>query len=258
MKLFGCILLSLSFVSGQMTGREIMEKVDLQPEPEDMVSTTTMTLIKTVKGREKQRIREIKRYQKFYRKGEFSSKSLLRFLKPADVKGTGFLMWEYRQTGKDDDQWLYLPALEKVKRIVARQKSENFMGTDFTYEDLGGRNIDEDTYSLLGEEEIFNEDCYTLQVLPVEKTSSYLKRIVWVSKKQWLLRKVEYYDRKGKLLKIFLIPEVSKNGNYWTSSRLIMENVQKSHKTILNLSDVTYDSGIEDSFFTERFLKRTE
>ena len=68
MKLFGCILLSLSFVSGQMTGREIMEKVDLQPEPEDMVSTTTMTLIKTVKGREKQRIREIKRYQKFYRK----------------------------------------------------------------------------------------------------------------------------------------------------------------------------------------------
>jgi len=235
-----------------------MEKVDSQPEPDDIVSTTTMTLIKSVKGGEKKRVREVKRYQKFYSEGEFESKSLIRFLKPADVKGTGFLMWEYRQVGKDDDQWLYLPALEKVKRIIARQKSENFMGTDFSYEDMGGRDIDEDTYSLLDEEMVYEENCYKIEAIPVDKGSSYSKRIVWISKEHWLIRKVEYYDRKEKLLKILQIPEVYKEGKYWTLTQLIMENVQKSHKTVLNLSDITNDSGIEDNFFTERFLKRSQ
>lgn len=240
-----------------MTGREIMEKADAHPEPEDMVSTTTMTLVKVVGEREKKRVREVTRYQKFYEKGEFSSKSLVRFLKPADVEGTGFLMWEYREPGKDDDQWLYLPALQKVKRIIARQKSERFMGTDFTYEDLAGRDIDEDSYRLLGEEKAFNQDCYKVEATPVDKESSYSKRIVWVSKKDWLVRRVEFYDRKGRLLKILEIPKVRKDGSYWTTTQLVMENVQEAHKTVLDVSDVSYDSGIEDSFFTERYLRRT-
>jgi len=258
MKLIIPLLLSMSLVFAQLTGREIMERVDAQPEPDDVVSTTTMTLIKTVKGKEKKRIREVKRYQKFYKEGEFASKTLIRFLKPADVKGTGFLMWEYRQLSKDDDQWLYLPALKKVKRIVARQKSENFMGTDFTYEDMGGRDIDEDTYKLLGEEVVFDEDCYKIEARPAEKGSSYSKRIVWVSKEQWLMRKVEFYDRRGRLLKILQVSEVFRDGDYWTLNRLIMENVRRSHKTVLDLSNVTYDSGMEDNFFTERFLRRRQ
>ncbi|MEE9165868.1 MAG: outer membrane lipoprotein-sorting protein [Candidatus Neomarinimicrobiota bacterium] len=257
MKVAILYILLASYLPGQMTGREIMEKVDIHPEPEDMVSTTTMTLIKTVGEREKRRMREVTRYQKFYPEGEFSSKSLVRFLKPPDVEGTGFLLWEYREPGKDDDQWLYLPALKKVKRIVARQKSESFMGTDFTYEDLARREIDEDTYELIGEEVAFDRDCYKVEAIPREKGSNYSKTIVLVSKDQWLVRKVEYYDRKGRLLKILEIPEIRKDGAYWTTRNLVMENVQKSHRTVLDVSDVTYDSGIDDHFFTERFLKRS-
>lgn len=250
------IFLSASVLFGQLTPREIMERVDAQPEPEDVVSTSTMTLVKLVGPKEKQRVREVKRYQKFYTRGEFSSKSLIHFLKPADVKGTGFLMWEYSEAGKDDDQWLYLPALQKVKRIVARQKSEQFMGTDFTYEDLAGRDIDEDTYTSLGEEPVFDEECYRIQATPNEKNSQYSKRIVWVSKTQWLIRKVEFYDTKERLLKILWIPDVQKDGDYWTLNQLIMENVQKSHKTVLDVSGVGYDSRLGDDFFTERFLRR--
>ena len=257
MKFIPAIFLSISLSFGQMTGREIMERVDAQPEPADVVSVTTMTLVKTVKGKEKKRIREVKQYLKFYEEGDFSSKSLIRFVRPADVKGTGFLMWEYRDAGRDDDQWLYLPALQKVKRIVAKQKREKFMGTDFTYEDLGGRDINRDTYDLLGEETVFEEECYRIKATPLEEDPAYSKRIVWISKERWTVRKVEFYDRKGRLLKILHIPELHRDGDFWTVDRMIMEDVQKAHKTVLVVSDVSYESGMEDSFFTQRFLTRT-
>ena len=158
-----------------MTGREIMEKTDALPEPNDAVSTVKMSLIKSKKGKTRKRMREIRRFQVYYKEGELKSKSLIRFLKPAEVKGTSLLMWEYRG-GKDDDQWLYLPAMQKVKRIVAREKSSEFMGSDFTYEDMGGRNIDEDSYKLLEEEELFGENCYRVEAIPIKNGSSYSRR----------------------------------------------------------------------------------
>ena len=148
------ILVLVLFVGellAQPTGREVMEKLDDQPEPKDVVSTTTMTLTKIVRGKERSRIRAITRSQKFYNGGDFSSKILIRFEKPADVKGTGLLMWEYRDSQRDSDHWLYLPALQKSKRIVSNQKNQSFMGSDFSYEDMEGRDLDEDSYNLLGE-----------------------------------------------------------------------------------------------------------
>ncbi len=249
------LVLLFSLVWGQMTGREIMEKTDAILEPNDAISTVTMSLIKSKKGKTRKRMRQIQRFQVFFDEGEFKSKSLIRFLKPADVRGTSFLMWEYPGE-KDDDQWLYLPAMQKVKRIVAREKSQEFMGTDFTYEDMGGRNIDDDTYKLLGEEELYGESCYHVEAIPVKKESSYSRREVWVSKESWMARKVHYFNKKGNLVKILTIPKLHKDGDYWTVDKMVMENVNKSHKTILEMEDVTYDSGINEWRFTERGLKR--
>tara|TARA_B100000315_G_scaffold195807_2_gene186780 strand:- start:7605 stop:8378 length:774 start_codon:yes stop_codon:yes gene_type:complete len=250
------ILFFFGTVFSQMTGREIMEKMDAQPEPETVISTSRMSLVKIRKGKERKRIREVKRHQKYYEEGEFDTKSMIRFLKPADVKGTGFLMWEYRDPEKEDNQWLYLPALKKVKQIAGNQKTESFMGSDFTYEDMEGRSIDEDTFTLLGEEVIFGESCYKVESVPIGEDESYTKRIVWISKENWTLRKVEYYDKRRNLFKVLTVPEHHQDGDYWNVDKMIMENVQKSHKTVLELSDVEYDREIKDSFFTERFLKR--
>lgn len=250
--------LMMSLVFGQMTGRQIMEKVDAWPEPKSMVAKTTMTLISIKRGREKKRVREITRYQRNFDEGKFKSKSLIRFLKPADVKGTGFLMWEYRENNKDDDQWLFLPALGKVKRIAAREKSENFMGSDFTYEDIGGRELNDDEYELLGEEEVNGIDCYKVQAIPKQKDTAYNKRIVWVDKNNFVMTKVQFYDKKNRLLKVLDFLKQHLDGNYWSVLKMKMENMQTEHKTVMEISDIQYDIGVKESFFTERYLKRVE
>ena len=255
LRLTSCLLITFSTLQPQVTGLEIMKKLEAHPEPRDVVSKTVLTLTKIMKAKERHRSREIMRYEKYFSEGSFLSKSLIRFTKPADVKGTALLIWEYRKRGKDNDQWFYLPALKKTKRIISNQKNQSFMGSDFTYQDMEGRDIDDDTYTILGEEELFGETCFKVEAKPVEK-GTYSRRIIWVEKERSILRKVEFFDRKDILLKVMTIPEVRKDGDYWTILKMVMENVQKSHRTILEVSNVQYDIGIKDSFFTERFLKR--
>jgi outer membrane lipoprotein-sorting protein len=255
MKIFILTGFLFSFVIGQMTGREIMEKVDAQPEPKSMVATTEMILVSVKRGKTKERRREIIRYQKNYDSGRFQSKSLIRFQYPADVKGTGFLMWEY-DNDKDDDQWLFLPALGKVKRIVAREKAENFMGSDFSYEDIGGRDLEDDKYEYLGDEDLNGTPCYMVKAIPNDEDSGYQYRIAWIDRENWILTKVEYYDRKGALLKILTFDKQSRDGPYWSVEEMRMENVQNQHKTIMKITDIQYDTGISDDYFSERFLTR--
>lgn len=247
----------VSLVFPQPSGREIMVRVDAQPEPESAVSKTTLTLIAVRRGKEKQRQRQILRYQRNYKSGVYKSKSLIRFLKPIDVKGTGFLMWEYRD-GRNDDQWLFLPALGKVKRIAARQKSEQFMGTDFSYEDLAGREVDDDEYELLGEEDLEGVPCYRVQAVPLKSESAYSRRIVWVDRRNWVVVRIEFFDHRDRLLKVLEIPERRRDGPYWSVLRMQMENVQNQHRTIMEIGEIEYDTGLRDDYFTERFLMRIQ
>ena len=166
-------------------------------------------------------------------------------------------MWEYNNN-KDDDQWLFLPALGKVKRIVAREKSENFMGSDFSYEDLGGREIDEDTYEYLGEDTLNGISCYMVKAIPAEQGGSYLYRNIWVDNSNWILKKVDYYDKRGALLKTLEFIDQKFEEPYWSIYEMRMENVQTNHKTLMKISDIQYDTGISDSYFTERYLTRIQ
>ena len=104
-------------------------------------------------------------------------------------------------------------------------------------------------------EELFGENCFKVEAKPVEK-GIYSRRIIWVEKERNIFRKVEFFDRKDKLLKVMTIPEVRKDGDYWTIMKMVMENIQKPHKTTLEISDVQYDTGIKEDYFSERFLKR--
>lgn len=254
--LTSCLLLTLSVLRPQVTGLEIMQKVEAQPEPSDVISTTVMTMTKITKTKERSRSREIESFQKSFQEGPFVSKSLIRFTKPADVKGTGFLSWDYREAGKYDDQWLYLPELGKAKRVQLGQKSGRFMGTDFTYGDLAGRSIEDDRFSLLGREIVFGSDCYRIEAFPREDKPSYSKRIIWVDAERWVVRKVEFYDLKGRLLKILTVPEMRKDGQYWTIVKMVMENVRKPHRTALETVEIEYDTGMSEDRLLVKSLKR--
>jgi hypothetical protein len=155
----------------ELTGREIINKAYNLPTGEDQTSNLTMTLIN--KGGS-ERVRKIKQFTKDFGDVE---KSIMFFTAPADVKNTSFMNWTYDDPDKSDDQWIYLPALKKVKRISSDSKSDYFMGSDFTYDDLGDRKLDDDTHTLLREETIDGIDYYVVESIPKDEDYMYSKTV---------------------------------------------------------------------------------
>lgn len=150
---------------------------------------------------------------------------------PADVKGTKLLTWTHKKS--DDDRWLYLPAVKRVKRIASNNKSGSFMGSEFAYEDLSAQEVDKFTYKLLGEEKAAGRDAWKLERVPVEKDSGYTRQIVWMDKEYLNALKIEYYDRKNELLKVAAFEGYAKVGKYWRWKVIRMENLQTKKKSVL-------------------------
>ena len=248
------ILLS-GIVFSQPNGRSIMEKVDQIKSPYDIQTQIKMTLISNKGGKKRSRSRVLTSIEKKYENGIFKTKSLLLFSQPKEIKGTAFLNWD-RVDGKGDDQWLYLPALKKVKRIRTSDKSRSFQGSDFSYEDLSGRELDSDEYKLLGEDLFAGSVCYKVRAIPLEKETQYSSRIIWIDKNNFLMKKIEFFNKKNNLFKVLDIPNHVKNGDYWTATKMTMQNLMKSHSTELKVIEVNYDQGLKDNIFTERYLKR--
>jgi hypothetical protein len=247
------ILLAMPYLSAQdesLEGREIMVKVDNRPDGDDRKSTLKMTLINK---RGKERVREILTYSKDFGK---DTKSIMYFQKPADVKGSGFLSWEYDDPDKDDDRWLYLPALKKVRRISGSSRNDYFMGSDFTYDDMGDRSVDEDTHILLREEEVEGKQCWVIESVPVDDDHMYSKVIRWIRQDALMAVKVEYYGRSVELMKILHVSDIRMQNGIWTAFRMHMDNLQEKHQTILEFNDVAYDLGVDDNVFKVSTLER--
>ena len=234
-------------VMAQPTGQKIMEDVYNLPKGEDMQGELTMTLINR---QGEQRVRNLRQYSKD--DGDVEKK-IMFFLSPADVRGTSFMNWSYTDA-RDDDQWIYLPALRRVRRISSDGKGDYFMGSDFTYDDLGDRHPDEDNHKLTGEEIINGKVCYVVESTPKAPDYMYSKTITWVMKDNNLGLKREFYDDRGRLLKILEIKQFEKINGYWTILETEMKNVQNNHTTRMKFANVQYNQGIPDMKFTERSM----
>jgi len=242
-------ILPVVAIAQDITGLQIIQNVYNLASGEDQEANLTMSLINS---RGDIRKREIKQYIKDYNDME---KKIMFFLSPADVLNTSFMNWSYDKAGKDDDQWIYLPALKRVKRISSDSKSDYFMGSDFTYDDLGDRHPSEDKHRLLREESIDNTLCYVVESTP-KQDDMYSKTISWVIKDQWIAKKKEFYDEDGDLLKTLTVKKIEKIKNYHIITSSEMHNHQKNHKTKMELRDVKLDTGIDDNQFTERMMRR--
>ena len=187
------------------------------------------------------------------------TKTLLRFLAPRDVENTALLTWE----GQDghDDQWLYLPATRRVKRIAASGKKNRFMGTDFSYEDLSPENLALHTYALLGSESVDGNDCYVVEARPSSERqavdSGYSRRKVWIRKDNYATVKQEFYERKGRLEKVGISRDlVNVTGTLWRAREVEMRDVQAGTRTVMVVESRSLDTGLKASFFTEAELTR--
>ena len=183
-------------------------------------------------------------------------KSLSIFDTPKDVKGTAFLSFSHKQG--DDEQWLYLPALKRVKRINSRNKSGSFMGSEFAYEDIASQEVEKYTYKHLREEELNGQLCFVGESYPVDtKNSGYTKRISWVDKAEYRIQKVDFYDRKNSLLKTLIVSGYQQYlGRYWRADSMEMKNHQTGKSTTLLWTDYAFKTGLSDRDFNSTSLKR--
>ncbi|HIP46848.1 MAG TPA: outer membrane lipoprotein-sorting protein [Campylobacterales bacterium] len=246
------IITSLMIASSLMalTNLEIAQKSDKATDGfESSISKTEMTLI-NASGQSSVRDLLMKTLE-----GENGDKTISTFLSPADVKGTKVLGWEH--VDRDDEQWLYLPALKRVKRIASRNKSGSFMGSEFSYEDIGNQNYQK--YTFEGEPEIvmFNGiECYKGARIPRDKNSGYTKQVSWVSTKGFLLQKVEYYDRKKEHLKTATFHDYKQIDGVWRVGKIEMKNHQNDKSTVLIWKEDKVKAGLSAKNFDKRELKK--
>ena len=257
------LLLALSAVSGaahaeDAKAREIMQKVNDRDEGDNQTSDMEMILIDK---RKNQRIRRLKSFRKDRGKDTLS---LLFFLSPADVKNTGFLTYDYDASGKDDDQWLYLPALGKTKRIASSDKSGSFMGSDFNYSDLTEPDLEDYDYKLLKQsEKVKGVDTWRIQSTPrrpeVADKTGYSKSVLWVRKDNFMVIRSVRWVYKSSRRKFFQVKKLEKIDGIWVATE--MQTVTKQgkrtvHSTILRFKNVKFNQNLKDRMFTTRRLEK--
>ena len=182
-------------------------------------------------------------------------KSLVIFDSPGDVRGTAFLS-HTKKTGTDD-QWLFLPALKRVKRIASSNKAGPFMGSEFAYEDIASQEVEKYSYNYLRDEILNDNDCYVVEYDPVDPKSGYKKQIVWMDKAEYRIQKVDFYDRKDTLLKTLVYSGYNQYlDKYWRADKLLMTNHQTGKSTELLFSNWIMQSGLTEKDFQKNALKR--
>jgi hypothetical protein len=229
----------------KLTANQIMEHWDSRTIPLDMTSQMSMNLIDK-KGKVRTRL------LKTYRMSD--DKQIMWFLKPSDVKGSSFLRLSYDD--RDDDMWIYLPAFGKVRRIASHAKKGSFMGTDFTFEDMGDRKLNEYNYQLIKEEEINGKACWVIESIPGKDVATdYSKIVSWIWKEDYIDIKEEFFDKKGNLKKVKTL-ELIKVEKYWVPNLIVMENLKSKHKTEMVFDEIMVDTSLDEKIFKSNYMTR--
>jgi hypothetical protein len=236
--------------------RAIMQRVDDRDDGDDQTSTLQMILIDKNGN---QRVRELKAYTKD--KGE-DTWSMMFFLSPADVEDTGFLTYDYDEASRDDDQWLYLPALKKTKRIASSDKSGAFMGSDFSYADMTERPLEYYDYTLLQEGEVEGHPVWVIEAVPNTEEerdeTGYTKMILFVRKDNDVMIRSKIWVKKGNRNKYYDVEKLEQIDGIWVPTLSTMTSKkgdQTLHKTILRTSDVKFGQKLEYDQFSVRGLE---
>ena len=240
-----------------LSALEIMQLVDARDDGDNRVARLSMTLIDR-KGSARER--SLETYMKD--RGP-DTLNLMFFLSPANVRDTGFLTYDYREPERDDDQWLYLPELHKSKRIASSDKSQSFMGTDFSYADMTRRVFEEWTYTLLGEREVRGEKAWLIEATPASKTVEqrygYAKSVLLVRQDINMVVRAIHWLAEGSRLKYLDVKTLERIDGIWIATELDMRTVEDQetvHRTVMRFEDVRYGQDLVEDLFTLRRLEK--
>jgi uncharacterized protein len=243
--------------SQTLSPQEIMRRNYFVTRVKDSQSVAVITLMNDTG---QQRVRRVFSLTKLKEDGQAQMR-IARFLYPPDVKGTATLMIEHLD--RDDDMWIYLPTLGKTRRLVAKNKRDSYVGTDFSYGDILGHKVEDYHHRLIGSEAIDGIDCFIVESIPISdkirQESGYNRQINWIRKENFASHKSEGYDLQGKLFKKLISEDIrliDQTLSRWQPMRLEMMNLQTNHRTILAYEDFKANVGIPQSSFTTRYLEK--
>jgi hypothetical protein len=261
-KILITLFLSISLLhSADLSGRQIMQKVLDRDDGDNIITTMQMQLIDKNKHK---RVRNMRTYSKDIGK---DTKKLIFFLSPSDVKNTAFLTYDYNDEAKDDDQWLYLPALNKTKRIPSSDKDSSFMGSDFTYNDMTEPTLDDYKFKVLKKSIVKrksgNQKVWIIEVLPKDKSvideTGYLKANVYVRSDNFMITRAKYWLKKAKRTKYMDVKKVEKIDGIDVATITTMttkKGKRTLHKTILIQSEVKMNQDLKEDMFSTRTLEK--
>ncbi len=252
----GATLLTTNVMADDANARAIMQKVDARDDGQSLEQDMLMILIDKSGNKRK---RDLKSYEKDFGADEHKT---LFFKSPADVKNTAFLTYDYDDPSKDDDQWLYLPALKKVKRIPSADKSSSFMGSDFSYFDMTDRDLEDYDFKLLKETKVRGHDAWMIEATPrnqeVIDESGYTKTIAIVRKDNYMVVRAINFMTNGKK-KYLDLKRIHQESGVWLVDEMTMTTKKGKttiHKTILTFDNIELNKPIDDSVFTTRRLEK--
>ena len=237
--------------------REIMQKVNDRDDGDNETAQVRMVLIDKAGH---QRVRELKSFRKD--KGK-DTQTIMFFQSPADVKGTGFLTYDYDESGKDDDQWLYLPALRKSKRIASSDKSGSFMGSDFNYSDMTRPDLQDFDYTLVKEEEVDGHKTWQIQAVPrtaaKKDETGDEKSMAWVRQDNYVVVRGIRWVYQSPRLKFMKVNKLEQIDGVWVTTEMQMvtrEGQATVHATVLQFNDVRFNQKLSPDIFTVRQLEK--
>ncbi|MEJ5349914.1 MAG: outer membrane lipoprotein-sorting protein [Desulfosoma sp.] len=229
-------------------GKDIAQRIFDRDVGRDSVTEAEMVLL-SAGGSER-----VRRLRVSVKTDGSARKSLIRFLSPADIEGTGFLVLEAKPG--DTEQFLYLPALKRSRRIATAQKSQSFVNSDFSYEDLERRAVEASQHRVIGEETVGDVPCWILESTPLETPPSQYGMVrVWAAKEIWVPMRIQYVDKKGEHIKTYTVRNLKQVQGIWTEMEVVMENLKDGHRTILKTLSINYNTGLDDNSFTVRALE---
>jgi hypothetical protein len=252
-----CCLFPLIQFAQSLTALQIADRAQDAVRVKGLEAVATMQIFD---NRGNERVRKIAQISKLTDNGK-TEKRLIRFLEPADVKGTGLLTFDYKEG--DDDIWLYMPALRKTRRIVSSDKAKNFMGSEFSYADMTPPTLDDFQFNLLEPEEIDGFLCYQIEWVPkdddIAEENGFSKRIAFIDQSNFVIRKALYYDLDGELQKELIIHEVKELDtklHRYRAVHLEMTNLINGRRSVLRNDQIVFNPDISDEYFTTRYLER--
>lgn len=237
------------FLFAQMTGAEVMNEVYNRPKGNGMTSELVMTI---TNSRGSVRERSIQQYQQDVNNVE---KKLMFFTSPADVKDTSFMTWSY-DSGQADDKWIYLPAMRRIRRIASDSNNDTFMGSDFTYEDMTLRHPDLDSHEVIREEELQGKTYLVVESKPENENQAYSFTRNWINPETYIGIRKEFFNSKGEVIRRLSVNSTEQIDGFWVITDMTMENLVKKSSTRIQMKEVTFDTGLNDAFFSERQMQR--